>query len=213
MDPLYNPQISQDLDSAEGILYSILGLGTLGFTGITALIALISAIVSFLITVAFYLLQSIPLFLMARKAGYKHAWMAFFPYTNDFLTFILPAREFNIFNWIKSNKRDMMALIYLGLVIFGSGALGIITTITAPIPGLGALVASCGGFVLVFAIYMFKWRMYYDLLMTFGQKSNALWVSIVSLFVPWLFMIFTIFSCKNPPEYGVGNYYMCHQKD
>lgn len=213
MEPLYNTQISQDLDSAEGILYSLLGLGTLGFTGISALVAFIGAIVSLLTTVAYYLLQSIPLFLMARKAGYKHAWMAFFPYTNDFLTFVLPAREFNIFNWIKTNKRDMMALIYLGMVVFGSGALGIIATITAGIPVIGALVASCGGFVLAFAIYMFKWRMYYDLLMTFGQKGNALWVSILSLFIPWLFMIFTIFSCKNPPEYGAGNYYMCHQKD
>ncbi len=207
MDPLYNPQISQDLDNINGILASLLGIGSLAFTGISAIALLISAIVSLLITVAWYLLQSIPLFIMARKAGFKHAWMAFFPYTNDFLTFMLPIREFNIFNWIKSERRDMMALIYIGMNLLGGAALPIITPILAPIPVLGPIVSTFGGTILIFAIAMFKWRMYYDLLMTYGQESNAMWVSIVSLFVPWLFMIFTVFSCKNDPNYGRGNYY------
>lgn len=29
----------------------------------------------------------------------------------------------------------------------------------------------------------------------------------------WLFMIFTVFSCKNPPEYGTGNYYKYHNQN
>lgn len=211
MDPLYNEQISQDLSSIDGILASLFGIGSLAFTGVSAVVMLISAIFSLLVTVAWYLLQSIPLFMMARRAGFKHAWMAFFPYTNDFLTFVLPIRQFNIFNWIKSERRDTMALIYLGLVVFGGSALTILTPIITAIPVIGTIIgpilASFGTPILLFAIYMFKWRMYYDLLMTFGQESNAMWVSVVSLFVPWLFMIFTIFSCKNNPDYGRGNYY------
>lgn len=206
-------QLSQDLDNTESILYSLFGIGTLAFTGAGAIISIIISVVGFLGTIAYYLLQSIPLFIMARKAGYKHAWMAFFPYTNDFLTFILPIREFNIFNWIKTERRDMMALIYLGMLLIGSWVVGIVATLTAGVPIIGPLISTFGGTILLIAIYLFKWRMYYDLLMTFGQKSNAMWVSIVSLFVPWLFMLFTVFACKNPPEYGKGNYYMYHSQD
>ena len=211
MDPLYNEQISQDLSSIDGILASLFGLGSLAFTGVSAVVMVVSAVVSLLISIAWYLLQAIPLFIMARKTGFKHAWMAFFPYTNDFLTFMLPIREFNIFNWIKSERRDTMALIYLALCVFGNSALLIITPILAPIPVIGPLVASFGGTILVFFIYAFRWRMYYDLLKTFGQESNAMWVSIISLFIPWLFLIFTIFSCKNDPDYGRGNYYKYRQ--
>lgn len=214
MDPLYNPQISQDLSSASSILDSLVGLGAVGLSGAALIITIVTSIISLLITVGYYLLQSIPLFIMARKAGCKNAWMAFFPYTNDFLTFTLPAREFNIFNIIKTKRRDVMALIYLALLIAGSLILSIITGIAALIPVLNAvlvpILTSFGGIILLVCISIFKWRMYYDLLMTYGQESNALWVSIISLFIPWLFMIFTIFSCKNPPEYGQGQYYMCH---
>lgn len=214
MDPLYNPQISQDLSSASSILDSLVGLGAVSLSGAALIITIVTSIISLLITVGYYLLQSIPLFIMARKAGCKNAWMAFFPYTNDFLTFTLPAREFNIFNIIKTKKRDIMALIYLALLIGGSLILSIITGIVALIPVLNAvlvpILSSFGGIILFVCISLFRWRMYYDLLMTYGQESNALWVSIISLFIPWLFMIFTIFSCKNPPEYGQGQYYMCH---
>lgn len=213
MENLDLQQLSSDVSSIEDILYSLLGIGTLAVTGAGAIISLIIGIVGILGTIAHYLLQSIPLFIMARKAGYKHAWMAFFPYTNDYLTFILPIREFNIFNWIKTERRDMMALIYLGMILIGSGVVGFVAVITAGIPVIGPLISTFGGTILYIAILLFKWRMYYDLLMTFGQKSNAMWVSIISLFVPWLFMLFTVFSCKNPPEYGKGNYYMYRNQD
>lgn len=88
--------------------------------------------------------------------------------------------------------------------------LSILTPIISFIPVIGPIFSSFGGVILLAVLSIFKWRMYYDLLMTFGQESNALWVSIIALFVPWLFMIFTLFACKNPPEYGKGNYYMCH---
>lgn len=210
---LYNEQISQDLASVEGILYSIFGIGSLAFTGISAVVTLIISIAAILWVVANYLLQAIPLFIMARKTGYKHAWMAFFPYTNDFLTFILPIREFNLFNLIKSNRRDIMALIYLGMNIIGGTVVSILAILTSGVVIIGPLISTFGGTILMAFIYAFKWRMYYDLLMTFGQKSNAVWVASVSLFIPWLFLIFTIFSCKNPPEYGVGNYYKYRSMD
>lgn len=218
MGPLYNEQISQDLQSIDSILESIFGIGSLSVAGITAFltgaglfITIITAVVGFLGSIAYYLLQSIPLFIMARKAGHPHPWMAFFPYANDFLTFSLPAREFNLLNIIKTKRRDVMALIYIILIICGTTiVLPLIVTVTAAIPVIGPIFSSFGGIILLVVINLFKWRMYYDLLMTFGQKNNALWVSIISLFVPWLFMIFTIFSCKNPPEYGIGNYRASH---
>lgn len=210
MEPLYNPQISQDLSNASSLLRSLFGIGSLGLSGIALFITIAGAVVSFLLTVGYYLLQSIPLFIMARKAGCKNAWMAFFPYTNDFLTMTLPAREFNIFNIIKTKRRDVIALIYIALVVAGTLILSILTPIVSFIPVIGPIFSSFGGVILLAVLSIFKWRMYYDLLMTFGQESNALWVSIIALFVPWLFMIFTLFACKNPPEYGKGNYYMCH---
>ncbi len=213
MENLDLQQLSSDVSSIEEIIYALFGIGTLAFSGIGALISIIVSILGFLGTVAYYLLQSIPLFIMARKAGYKHAWMAFFPYTNDYLTFILPIREFNIFNWIKTKRRDIMALIYLCMILIGSGVVGFIATCTAGIPIVGPFIATFGGTILLIAINLFKWRMYYDLLVTFGQKNNAMWVSIVSLFIPLLFMLFTVFSCKNPPEYGKGNYYMYREQD
>ncbi len=210
-------QISQGLDSAEGILgsaegilASLFGIGSLAVTGISAAVGLTVLIVTSVIALIEYLLEAIPLFIMARRAGCKHAWMAFFPYTNDYLSFMLPMRQFNILNIIKSDRRDIMALIYLGLMIIGNTALGVIITIFSYIPGLQLLVpilTTFGAPLLWLSIRLFRCRMQYDILMTFGQKSNALWVSIVAIFVPWLFNLFTIFSCKNPPEYGLGNYH------
>lgn len=223
METINIEQISQGLDnaegifsSAEGILASIFGIASLLFTGISATVALVGGILAFLIFLTEYLLESIPLFIMARRAGCKNAWMAFFPYTNDFLSFTLPIRQFNIFNIIKSERRDIMALIYLGLIIVGNIALSVIITVFSYIPGLNVVVSlltTLGAPILWLAIRLFRWRMQYDILMTFGQKSNALWVSIVAIFVPWLFNLFTIFSCKNPPEYGLGNYHKYRSAD
>lgn len=223
METIDIDQISQGLDSAEGIfssaegiLASLFGIGSLAVTGISAAVSLTILIVGGIIALAEYLLETIPLFIMARRAGCRNAWMAFFPYTNDFLSFTLPIRQFNIFNLIKTDRRDMMALIYLGLMIIGNTALGIIITVFSYIPGLNLFVpilTSLGAPLLWISIRLFRWRMMYDILMTFGQKSNALWVSIVAIFVPWLFNLFTIFSCKNPPEYGLGNYHKYRSAD
>lgn len=205
---VYDPQISQDLDSLASILKSIFQIGSLTVAGVGVIIAVVGAIISFVFAVAYYLLQAIPLYKMAKKAGHKNAWMAFIPYANDFLTFVLPHREFNLFNWIKTDRRDLAALAYLVLTLFGSIISAILTLILSYVPVIGPMASTVVSLAVTFAIWVLRWRMYYDLLMTFGQEKNAMWVSVISIAIPWLFMIFTLISCKNDPEYGAGNYYV-----
>lgn len=172
-------------------------VGTIG----GAIVAILSAIVTFIGTVLLYLLRSIPLFIFARKAGNKFAWFAFIPYLNTYLMMTISLREFNLFNAIKTNKRGIVALIYIGAKLFGSTIL----TALLSIPGVNAISGLLN--LLLFLSYRFiEWRMMYDVLKTARREEVAMPVAVIGTLIPIIYDIVFLFSCKREPEYGAGNY-------
>ena len=52
-------------------------------------------ILSAIFNIIFYrIMRPIAVFIMARHAGYRHAWVAFVPYGTYYLEFVLPIRDF-----------------------------------------------------------------------------------------------------------------------
>ncbi len=202
------------------------------FVGIILLILGALAIISMVWAVIVHIVSSIPYFNMARKAGFQHAWLAFIPYGQYYVIMTLSHREFNIFNKFRTNdrKKAFWAYIIVAAVTFVlnmiNGALeGIadsLNTITdtsadtsmLAIAAIGMLVVVLMYLVLLalmmvvnFVAYLIRWRAHYDLLMTYGMPEHAMWVSIVSLFVPLVIIVFSFIIMNKEPDYGFGNYY------
>ncbi len=159
------------------------------------LIFLISAIFNF---VFYRIMRPIAIFIMARHAGYRHAWVAFVPYGTYYLEFVLPIRDFNIFNWIKTEKRESIAWIYIANDLLYP----IIDSILGIIPLLGTVLSWCYQLF----IQVWKWRRIYDLMKTFGFKKSAMtWSIFATLFKP-LYVILLFVMCDKEPDYGWGRF-------
>lgn len=98
------------------------------------LILILSAIFNFI----FYrIMRPIAVFIMARHAGYRHARVAFVPYGTYYLEFVLPIRDFNVLNWVKTEKSESVAWIYIANDLL----FPIIDSILGIIPLFGTVVS------------------------------------------------------------------------
>lgn len=191
-------------------------------------IAAISLVFSFV----YFIVAAIPYFIMARKAGFKHAWLAFIPYGQYYVIMTLPHREFNIFNKFKTNNRKKAFWAYVIVAVIAT-VIGIVNSFLDDITELLSTLAEtassesifiylifmllCLGVALIimvislansFVAYLIRWRAHYDLLMTYDMQDHAMWASIVSLFVPLVIVVFSFIIMNKEPEYGFGNYYV-----
>ena len=148
-------------------------------------------------------LPAIALFKLAKKAGYKYPWLGFIPFAQTYLEFVLPRREFNLL--IKTKKRNYMGIVFLVLSLFGTSIIVALNVV----PAVGQLL----DILLPIVLIAMAWRKKYDMLVTFRSKELALPISIISIFVPWVYTIVLIFSMNQEPEYGVGNYYNVYMED
>jgi len=188
-------------------LFSSLFAG--GFTIGVFLLILLFILLVFLLLIAIFIVTEIPVYKMAKNAGFPHPWLAFVPYACSYVMFALPHKEFNIFNWIKTHNRTNAFLWFLG-ISFVPAVIYPLVMVVAFIPLIGSFLATglngLISLVVNFFIYIFLWRARYDLLATFGAGENTLWVSIVSLFVPFVWIVFLFILMNNEPDYGNGNY-------
>lgn len=192
------------------IIITIVGsiAGTIGVVG-TFIIGVIGAIIGLAVTVGTYLLESVPLFIFAKRAGNKWCWLAFFPILRTYLKGTLPQREFNIFNLIKTNKRGLMTLIYIIGDLLGTYILSMLSVI----PAIGQIIGLLNLLMLA-CLAILEWRIKYDLLKTAGKDEIAMPIAIISA-IPGLGILFDIvflFCCGAEPDYGAGNYHE-HSKE
>lgn len=180
----------------------------------------------------YFIVSAIPYFIMARKAGFKHAWLAFIPYGQYYVIMTLPHREFNIFNKFKTHNRKKAFWAYIIVAAIAT----VISIINSFIDGISETLSTlsetassdttliyliimllCLGVALIimvislvnsFVAYLIRWRAHYDLLMTYGMQDHAMWASIVSLFVPLVIIVFSFIIMNKEPDYGFGNYYL-----
>ncbi len=212
---------STTLTEEEMMLFGTIGI----IVWLSYLFAAIFAIIMFFV-------NAVPLYIMGKKAGFRHAWLAFIPFGQNYVAMTLPHREFNIFNWIKTTNRKKAFWAYVitwGIWLVSMVTNEIISWISpylteadfASMSGGGMIALLVGMLVLlvvslinmlvslvnVFAMFMIRWRMYYDLLLTYREPKNAMWVSIVSLFINIIMTVFSYMIMNKTPEYGFGNYY------
>ncbi len=191
------------------------------------------AIISLLVM---HIVSSVPYFIMAKKAGFRHAWLAFIPYGQQYVTMTLSHREFSIFNKFKTKNRKkafwgyvivvavtVIVDLIMELCDYGAQAL----QVAAENADYSGAYASGGGtlaimllllvvmlvglavyLVATVALYFIRWRMYYDVLITYGMQEHAMWASILTLFVPIVMIIFSYIIMSKEPDYGFGNYYV-----
>lgn len=221
---LFNLMLTRSSMSDEEAM-ALVGIILIVF-GIIYLIALVWGVIV-------HIVSSIPYFNMARKAGFTHAWLSFIPYGQFYVITTLSHREFNIFNKFRTMNRKKAFWIYMIFV-----AVSVVINMTNSFfdgisEGLSAMAESSNevsvsmvaliGMLLIillsliilvvslavaFASYVMRWRMYYDLLMTYGMEQHAMWASIVSLFVPLVIIVFSFIIMNKEPDYGFGNYYL-----
>lgn len=167
----------------------------------------------FMVLLIHHFLMAVPLYIMADKAGYAHPFLAFIPFANYYLIHILPMKEYNYIGMYKTYERRNGFLLYAVFKWIGPIAIGTVGAIFGIVPLLSMLVAMVLQLVnlgLLVAGYIAKAIMMIDLLdlyMKKDEKSMAIFLGIVSVFVPTVFVVTCFILCKKEPEFGYGNYY------
>ncbi len=151
-----------------------------------------------LICVISFLLPAFALYRHAKTAGYDKPWLAFIPFAQTYLEYVLPRRRFKAL-FIDTHEREKVALIVILVSTFG----------TSVIAGLNLIPAF--GQILDLALTLFlvamNWRKMYDYLCTFVDEKDAMTFSIIGVFVPIVYAVYLIVIREKEPEYGEGNYY------
>ena len=170
-------------------------------------------LIVFLAIIIHHFLLAVPLYVMADKAGYAYPFLAFIPFANYYLMHILPMKEYNYIGMYKTYERKNGFLLYMIVRWIGPLAIAIVGTILSVIPLIAILIAMVIQLInlaLIVAGFIAKAIMMIDLLdlyMKKDEKGLAIFLGIVSIFVPIVFPITCIVLCTKEPEFGYGNYY------
>ena len=124
------------------------GIAELSVAGILLLVAVIAAIASFLVSVVLYVLEAVPLYMLAKKTGRKYAWLAWVPVFGSYfrlyvLADIAGEKEVTFFNGKYTiQSRSMSFWIYVGIALFGSAAVSVLIGVLNFIPVVGQIAGS-----------------------------------------------------------------------
>ncbi len=155
--------------------------------------------------IALWFVFSYPYYRMAKNASLANAWLIFVPIGCYYILLHLARREFNIFNWIKTNDRTKVFWWFL-IGYGGYFGAGLIISLLCSIPILNILFIIINyalSMAFYVALYIFLWRINYDILMTYGMQEHAMWASIVSCFVPLVMTVFSFIIMNKEPDYTV----------
>lgn len=160
-------------------------IGVLATMGIGFLIICFTMIFAF--ACSFYVLQSIGLYKMAKNLGYDSPWLAWIPFVNIYLMFILPKHSFEPLI-IKTEiiSRVNAFWIYMG-VTFGASIISSVFSVFIEVPIFGVLCSMMVvalDLLMLFAIVIFQYPLYNDLLELFFSKESASICAIVGIIFP-----------------------------
>ncbi len=190
------------------------------FAGVSAFILAVFAFI-FVFYLALFIVTRIPFYKMAKNAGVDKAWLLWIPLADMYVLVNLSKREYNIFNWIRTYNRTKVFWFYLIIsavmvvayvfLVFTPAIFGILTSF---IPFIGTILTSTvsiiftlllqalGGIFLI-VISILGWRVYYDILMTYGMQQHAMWASIVNCFCPFVIVVFAYIIMNREPDYNI----------
>lgn len=187
---------------AEEMMTALLGLTTFG---VSTAIIIFAWLFIFIFIAAFYVVATIPIYKMAKRAGVPHAWLAWIPIGEVYVRLKLARREFNIFNWIKTKNRDKAFEWYLWLT---GGMILVIAFVLAmafvPFIQIIAIILyyiAIAIFPIVFGIFI--WRVNYDILMTYGMQEHAMWASVLNYFCGYVMIVMSYIIMNREPDYTV----------
>lgn len=157
--------------------------------------------------------MAVPLYIMADKAGYAYPFLAFIPFANYYLMHILPIKEYNFIGLFKTYERKNGFLAYMIIKWIAPWGLWIVGSVLSMIPLFNIIfgiifqllnlvvltVGSIGKAVMMIDLF--------DLYMKKEEKGLAIFLGIISIFVPVVFPVTCIVLCRREPEFGFGNYY------
>ncbi|MBE5939452.1 MAG: hypothetical protein E7266_03550 [Lachnospiraceae bacterium] len=140
-------QVTNDLENIFESMFYIKGIAQMGIWGILLTIAIVGVIVSLVISLILFILEAIPVFILARKTGRKSAWLAWIPilgrYFRLYVISDIPGmEELKLFGDRLKLSRPISFWIYIGLEVFGSSLIKVIAIVINIIPGLGQLLSA-----------------------------------------------------------------------
>lgn len=177
------------------------------FAGLLAMFAMIFSNIAIigmifipliLVMLISFLLPAFALYRHAKTAGYDKPWLAFIPFAQTYLEYVLPRRRFKVI-FFDTHDRKQMAWIAILVSTFGASVIAGLNVI----PAFGQILDLA---LMLFLVAM-NWRKMYDYLCTFTDDNSAMTFSIIGVFLPLVYAIYLFTIMKNKPEYGEGNYY------
>ena len=183
-------------------------IGTLVASGLLVFVLVLLGI-AILISLTFYVLRSVGLYKMAKKMGHPSPWLAWIPYANTYLMFVLPEKPLRVLA-INTELKQRSTGFFIWLAItLGSG---VIASIISMIPFVGALVVSILPLLETVALIFLLYPMYYDLFSLFVEDSQAKVFAIIGMLVAPVLAIFLLVASSKEPRpvveiEGTGNYY------
>ncbi len=155
--------------------------------------------ITFIFSIALWIAMQYPFYRMAKRQGIENAWLTFIPWGNYYITLKLSPREFNLFNLVKFEKRSKAFIVFI-IATAVYIALILPMSLLSMIPILGVLIFLVYITAYLLVSYSIMWRMYYDVLITYGMKDHAMWASIVGVFVPVVIIVFAYMIMNNEPD-------------
>ena len=209
MDSMMNDLYAAD--EFVNVIYSLLsgGLGVVAMLG-----TIITMAVTFLLTVAQWILLALPLFALAKKTGRKLGWIAWIPVLGDYcrmftLSDIPGDKEFVLFGKLRIKSRFLTFWIWAGIALFGSLVWDVaMSLITAFFP-IGAMLTVLLSLVPDVALGFVEYVFLRDVLDMFkpDKKANSTWAivaTVVDAILPWRFVtticLFMLMKCEPLPQ-------------
>lgn len=155
--------------------------------------------ITFIVSIAMWIAMEYPFYRMAKRQGIENAWLAFIPWGNYYITLKLSPRRFNLFNLIKFENRSKAFILFI-IATAVYIVLILPMSLLAMIPILGWLIFMLYIMAYLAISYAIMWRMYYDVLITYGMKEQAMWVSILGVFVPIVITVFAYMIMNKEPD-------------
>lgn len=194
----------------ENMLYGLVSIFGIGTTMLFPILILLSFVVLIIVLCLLStIVTGIPLYKMAKNAGFKHPFFAFIPFLQTYLMIFLPQEDYTLFNLVNIKDRHKAAWI-MTLVANAPTILLILYPVIYCIPILGMVLISllsAASSLLSIAVYIIIWKSYYDLYRLYHLGENDILFSILSLFVPFLGIILLFVLMNKEPDYGFGNIY------
>lgn len=137
---------SGTLTSIEGIITALSSIASVLLMGAYAGIWILAGIAALVVGIIYFIFESIPVYTLAKRAGYKYAWLAWMPFFHDYCRiFVLCEAAGNKpfvpnLGKFKIENRKMSFLAHILIKYFGGAIIGsVVSILSLVLPGIGSL--------------------------------------------------------------------------